>query len=284
MQEDLRLRNYSPATEDLYLYHLDRFSRHFDRPLAHLGPEEVRCYLLHLINERRCSPSWWRQAVSTLRFLYGVTLDRQDVVPSIPYPKVEVHLPVVLAPREVERLLNVVTLLKHKIILMTLYAAGLRLSEALNLTPADIDAERMLIHVRQGKGKRDRTVPLSPVLLDGIRQYRRQCETGRWLFPGRSVHHPITSGAIQGMTQGARKRAGLGKRVTPRTLRHSFATHLLEAGVDIRIIQRLLGHASLSSTEIYTHISRQTFESVQSPLDRLRIDLAPAQLPLEGFR
>jgi integrase/recombinase XerD len=282
MQGDLRLRNYSPATESVYLYHIDRFTRHFNRSPVHLGSEEIRTYLLHLINGA-CSGSWSRQAVAALRFLYGVTLGREDVVPNIPYPRQEVHLPVVLSPSEVERLLHAVSYLKHKVILMALYSAGLRLSEALHLAPGDVDSERMLIHVRQGKGKRDRTVPLSSVLLHGIRQFRREGDAGPWLFPGKQAHLPVATGTVQRMTQQARTRAGLHKRVTPRTLRHSFATHLLEAGTDIRVIQRLLGHASLSSTEIYTHVSLQHLASVRSPLDRLRVGIAPVQLTLDGF-
>lgn len=283
MLDDLRLRNYSRATEKMYLYHADRFVRYFDQSPARLGPEDIRAYLLHLINEKVCSWSWWKQAVATLRFLYGVTLGRQHVVPTIPYPRREVHLPVVLSPSEVERLLGVVRCLKHKVILMTIYSAGLRLSEALHLAPQDIDSASMLIHVRQGKGKRDRSLPLSPVLLHAVRQYRRCSDSGPWLFPGKHEDLPIAMSTVQGMVQRARTRAGISKRATARTLRHSFATHLLEAGTDLRIIQRLLGHATLASTEIYTHVSRRYLEAVRSPLDSLRVGLAPVQLTLEGL-
>jgi integrase/recombinase XerD len=283
MQDDLRLRNYSAATERIYLYHVDKFVHHFHSSPAVLGPEDIREYLLYLINERECSWSWSRQAVAALRFLYGVTLRRPHVVPTIPYPRREVHLPVVLTPLEVERLLSAVRCLKHKVILMTIYSAGLRLSEALNLTVADIDSGRMLIHVRQGKGKRDRILPLSPVLLHTIRQYQRVSDIGPWLFPGKSRLRPIRIGTVQGMIQRARTRAHLNKPATARTLRHSFATHLLESGTDIRVIQRLLGHATLASTEIYTHVSNLHLAAVRSPLDRLSLDLAPAQLTLDGL-
>ena len=281
MQEDLRIRHYSSATEEIYLYHADQFVRFAGQSPALLDTEDVRQYLLYLVNERRCSWSWWRQAVATLRFLFGVTLGRTYMVPQIPYPRKETRLPIVLAPRQVEHLFNVVSSLKHKLILMTLYSAGLRLSEALHLKLEDVDAARMLLHVRQGKGRRDRTVPLSPVLLHGIREYLRDAEPSPWLFCGRPGHRPMAPGTVQGMIQRARARAGLGNRVTARTLRHSFATHLLEAGTDLRIIQQLLGHASLASTEIYTHVTSRHIEGVQSPLDRLRVELRPLQLALD---
>lgn len=283
MRIDLRLRNYSRATERMYLYHADRFAHHFNRSPARLGPEHIRSYLTHLADERAYSWSWWRQAVASLRFLYGTTLGRRDVLPSIPYPRREVRLPVVFTSSEVERLLNAASYLKHKIILMTIYSAGLRLSEALHLSREDIDGGSMLIHVRQGKGKRDRIVPLSPALMHGLRQYQRTHDIGRWLFPGKDLRFPITGRAVQRMTHAAGMRANLSKRATPRSLRHSFATHLLEAGTDIRIIQELLGHAYLTTTLIYTHVSRRHLASVTSPLDRLSVDVAPAQLALKGF-
>ena len=238
---------------------------------------------MHLIDGRSYSSGWWRQAVSSLRFLYGTTLGRRYVLPSIPYPRREVHLPVVLTCSEVERLLSAVGHLKHKIILMTIYSAGLRISEALHLSREDIDGESMLIHVRQGKGKRDRIVPLSTTLLHGLRQYQRPGVRGRWLFPGTDPRFPLGGRAVQRMTHIAAMRANLSKRVTPRSLRHSFATHLLEAGTDIRIIQDLLGHAHLSTTMVYTHVSRHQIAAVVSPLDRLRVEVAPTQLVLDGF-
>lgn len=283
MQIDLRLRNYSRATERMYLYHADRFVRHFNRSPAHLGPDHIRSYLLHLSNERAYSWSWWRQAVSALRFLYGNTLRRRDVLPRIPYPRREVRLPVVFSTSEVERLLDAVSHLKHKIILMTIYSAGLRLSEALHLAREDIDGGSMLIHVRHGKGKRERIVPLSPSLMHGLRQYRRVHSPGPWLFPGRDPRYPISGRSVQRMTNAAGVRANLSKRATPRSLRHSFATHHLEAGTDIRIIQELLGHAHLTTTLVYTHVSRRHLASVPSPLDQLDVDVAPIQLTLDGL-
>ena len=283
MQADLRLRNYSLSTEKLYLYHADRFVRHFHRSPARMGEKEVRRYLLHLIEERACSWSWWKQAVATLRFLYGITLGRGDLVPSIPYPRQETHLPIVLTTSEVERLLRNVGNPKHKVILMTIYAAGLRLSEALHLVPEDINSGSMLIHVRQGKGRRDRIVPLSPILLHALREQQRHMPRGRWLFPGKDPRNPMSPSNVARVTRAASARAGLTKQVTPRTLRHSFATHLLEAGTDIRIIQALLGHACLTSTAVYTQVSGRHLASVLSPLDRLNVQCAPVQLGLEGF-
>lgn len=283
MQDDLRLRNYSRSTENVYLYHVDRFAGFFGRSPAALGEEDIRRYLLHLVNERACSSSWWRQAVATLRFLYGVTLGRDHMVPRIPYPRQEVRLPLVLSRADVEGLIRAVRNLKHKIILMTIYSAGLRLSEALHLAVGDVDPGRMVIHVRWGKGRRDRVVPLSPMLLAGLRQYQRASGRALWLFPGKHTHAPISCSVVQAVIRQARSSAGLSDRVTARTLRHSFATHLLDAGTDLRIIQTLLGHASLSSTEIYTHVSRTRLQGVQSPLDRLDLGLAPAQLRLGGL-
>ena len=283
MQIDLRLRNYSINTERVYLRHADLFVRHFNRSPVRLGPDHIRAYLLYTIETRACSWSWWRQAVASLRFLYGTTLGRREVVPQIPFPRREVRLPIVLSPGEVERLLNAVHLLKHKIILMAMYSAGLRVSEALCLTNGDIDSASMLIHVRQGKGRRDRIVPLAPTLLDAIRQYRRTHKTGPWLFPGQDPHRPLTTRAVQWMTSKARLRANIEKHATPRTLRHSFATHHLEAGTDILTIQRLLGHAHLQSTLVYLHLSRRHISSVPSPLERLGVEVAPTQLTLRGL-
>ena len=283
MQIDLRLRNYSRATERVYLKHIDRFVGHFDRSPARLGPDHVRSYLLYLVHEREYSWSWWRQAVAALRFLYGTTLQRRDVLPRIPYPRREVHLPVVLTTSEVERLFRAVLSLKHKLILMTIYSAGLRLSEALHLSREDIDGGSMLIHVRNGKGKRHRIVPLSQALLHGLRQYWRVHTSRHWLFPGRDPRRPVCARTVQRMTNAAGFRANLGKRATPRALRHSFATHHLEAGTDLRIIQELLGHAHLTTTLVYTHVSRRHLASVSSPLDRLSVEVAPVQLTLKGI-
>jgi site-specific recombinase XerD len=280
MRVDLRLRDYAPRTQELYLYHAQRFMQHFNRSPAHLGVEDIRHYLVYLLDELACSRSWWAQTVAMLRFLYGVTLGRPDVVPHIPYPRRPRRLPTVLSREEVGRLLAAVPNLKHQVVFMTLYATGLRLGEALALKPEDVDDGDMIIRVRQGKGGRDRIVPLSPVLRDRIHEYRRITGATPWLFPGKDPARPMSSSAAQGMMHIARRRASLLRRATPHVLRHSFATHLLEDGVDLRVIQEILGHRSLESTAIYTHVSRRHLSSVRSPLDQLDVARASAPVPV----
>lgn len=279
----MRLRNYSTRTEETYLSRVEALSRYYGESPDRLGLDEVRSFLLHAINERACSWSWWRQTVAALRFFYGRTLGRSGVVPCLPYPRKEFHLPEVLSTSEVERLFGAAIHLKHRLILMTIYSGGLRTSEAVRLASENIDTGRMVIQIRQGKGKKDRIVPLSRVLLEALRQYWRVDGMSKWLFPGLKPDAPITAGWVQHATQTAVARAGLPRRVTPRTLRHSFATHLLEAGTDIRIIQGLLGHATLNATLVYTHLSQRHLASVRSPLDGLNLPLAPRQLVLQGL-
>lgn len=281
MQVDLRLRNYAPTTERIYLLHAGYFVRYFRRSPRHLGAAHVRRYLLYLVEERKCSWSWWRQAVAALRFLYGTTLGRRDVIPHIPFPRRERRLPVVLTRGEVRRVLREVEDLRNRVALMAIYSAGLRISEAIHLSPADIDPAAMTIHVRRGKGRRDRMVPLATTLLHGLRQVQRRHRDGRWLLPGRRAGRPISVRAVQRAMTTAVERAHIRKRATPRALRHSFATHHLEAGTDIRIIQRLLGHASIASTMIYVHVSTAHLASVASPLDELGLGEAPVQLRME---
>ena len=209
------------------------------------------------------------QTVCALRFLYRVTLGRGDLVPEIPFPRGVKKLPTVLSPDEVARLLRAVRQPKHRAVLMTIYAAGLRISEALALKVSDIDSERMVIHVRQGKGRKDRTVMLSPQLLNVLREHARRVRPRDWLFTGRRHDQPLHATAIQRACAEACKAAGLSKHATVHTLRHSFATHLLEAGTDLRLIQTLLGHNSIKTTAIYTHVSAQRLHATPSPLDRL---------------
>ena len=282
MSDDLRLRNYSARTEAAYVVHIMAVFRHFGVSPEELSLEDIRSYLLHLVNVRQCSWSWWKQAVGALRFFYGNTLGRTGIVPYLPFPKREVHLPVVLSTSEVATLLNTVTHLKHRTILMTIYGSGLRLSEARTLATSDIDTSRMVIHVRQGKGRKDRYVPLSHVLLDALQDYWATEGKGVWAFPGRNGM-PIRGEPVQVATREAARRAGLPKRVSPRTLRHCFATHLMESGTDLLTIQKLLGHSSLNATVVYTHISQHRLISVRSPLDDIAIASQPRQLALEGL-
>lgn len=269
MLEDLRVRNYSPRTQATYIQHVARFAAHFGRSPDELTKEDIRSYLVHLVEAKRVSWSWFNQAVCALRFLYRVTLDRGDIVPHIPYPRTPKKLPVVLSAEEVARLLGAVRNPKHRAVLSTIYAAGLRISEALALKVSDIDSERMVITVRQGKGRKDRTVMLSPQLLEVLRGYARQARPRDWLFPGRRGERPLHTSAVQRACAEARAAAGLGKRATVHTLRHSFATHLLEGGTDLRLIQTLLGHRSIKTTAIYTHVSAQRLQDTRSPFDRL---------------
>jgi site-specific recombinase XerD len=265
MLDDLRIRHYSPRTIETYIDRVCGFARHFGTSPERLGPDEIRIYQRFLVEEKRVSWASFNQTVSALRFLYGVTLDRKDVIPRIPYPKHETKLPIVLSVDEVGRLLGAVQNLKHRTILMTLYGAGLRLSEALVLTVTDIDSARMVVRVQQGKGRKDRYVDLSETLLAALRAYWKAYRPPQWLFPGRSPDRPLDPTAVQHVCTRARRRAGLQKPVSPHTLRHCYATHLLEAGKDLRTIQLRLGHQALTTTARYLHVAAGRQAGVQNP-------------------
>jgi site-specific recombinase XerD len=271
MAVDLRLRGMSPVTQRMYLGCAQRFvAYHHQSPTA-LGEAAVRAFLDHLVGERHVSRATLGVYVAALHFLYGVTLDRPDVVRRIAYPRrVTERLPEILSPGEVTALLAAVRSLKHRAMVMVAYGAGLRVSELCALTAADIDSARMLIHVRAGKGDKDRYVMLSARLLATLRAYWRQRPPrGDYLFPSPRPGQPLSRKAIWHMLRRAAGRARLRKRVTPHVLRHSFATHLLEAGTDIRVIQVLLGHRSLRTTARYALVSRAHVGTVRSPLDTL---------------
>ncbi len=268
MSEDLRLRNYAPRTQQTYLAHVRRFARHFGRAPDELGSEEIRTYQLHLV-EKGASWSLFNQATCALRFLYTVTLQQPWRVETIAFPRRPKRLPAVLSREEVSRLLEAVPNRKHRLVLMTMYSAGLRVSEATHLRVADIDSARMLIHVRQGKGGKDRQVMLSPVLLEALRAYWRWHRPVLWLFPGTTPEEPLSVSSVQKVCRLARRAAGITKPVSPHILRHSFATHLLEAGTDLRMIQTLLGHRRLETTQRYTHIAAHRIGATASPLDHL---------------
>lgn len=271
MLEDMRVRNYSKKTQAIYVAQVARFAKYVGSPPDQVGPEEIRRYLVHLVEERQVSWSVFNQAACALRFFYGVTLGRGELVPHIPFPRTPKKLPTVLSAEEVTRLVLAVRNLKHRTVLLTIYAAGLRISEAVGLKVTDIDSERMVITVRQGKGRKDRTVMLSPQLLKALRSYAREVRPTHWLFPGRRPDRPLNPTAVQRSCARARRDAGLTKHATVHTLRHSFATHLLEAGTDLRLIQTLLGHRSVKTTAIYTHVSAQRLHATPSPLDRLEL-------------
>jgi integrase/recombinase XerD len=278
MAVDLRLRGMSPVTQRMYLGCVERFVAYHRRAPAALGETEVRAFLNHLVCERGVSRSTHGVYVAALHFLYRVTLDRPAVVQHIPYPRrARERLPEILSPGEVAQLLTAVRSLKHRAMLMIAYGAGLRVSELCGLVPTDIASQRMLIRVRAGKGDKDRYVMLSPRLLATLRAYWLQRPPhGPYLFPSPRPGQPLSRKAIWHVLRRAARRARLRKRVTPHTLRHCFATHLLEAGTDIRVIQVLLGHRSLRTTARYVMVSRQQVGTVQSPLDALPMAAASA--------
>jgi integrase/recombinase XerD len=269
MQEELQRRNYSEITSVCYVRHVAEFAKFFGRSPESLGAEEIKQFQLHLINDKKLSWSTYIQATAALRFLYVKTLGQAFMAEKIPFPKRPKFLPTVLSQDEVRRLLNAPTSLKHRALAMTLYGAGLRVSEACHLAITDIDSSRMVIHVRQAKGRKDRDVMLSPLLLDTLRQYWKKSRSERWLFPGANADKPITTKAVFLMVQKAAARAKISKTVSPHVLRHSFATHLLESGTDVRTIQLLLGHKELETTVVYLHVSQHHVQNTVSPLDTL---------------
>jgi site-specific recombinase XerD len=271
MTEDMTVRNLSPATQRSYLHAVSKFSRYFGRSPDRLGLEDVRAFQVHLVSTGISWPAL-NQTVCALRFFYGVTLGHGEVPERIPYAREPYKLPVVLNADEVVRFLEAVPSLKTRAALTTAYAAGLRASEAVGLKVGDID---MVIRVEHGKGGKDRTVMLSAQLLGILRTYWRLARPSHWLFPGRDETKPIDVQVLHSACRSACAAAGLAKRVTVHTLRHSFATHLLENGTDIRIIQVLLGHANLSSTARYTQVSNGLIRRTQSPLDRLTLEVVP---------
>lgn len=274
MIEDMTVRNLSPATQRSYVHAVSKFSRFFSRSPDRLDLEDVRAFQVHLAAG---GVSWaaLNQTVCALRFFYGVTLGKADVPERIAYARQPRALPVVLSTDEVVRFLEAVPSLKSRTALTTAYATGLRASEAVHLKIGDIDSSRKVIRVEHGKGGKDRYVMLSPQLLGILRTYWRLARPTTWLFPGREESRPIDPQVLHAACRSARAAAGLDKQVTVHTLRHSFATHLLEAGTDIRIIQALLGHNNLSTTARYTQVAASTIGRTASPLDRLRLEVVP---------
>jgi integrase/recombinase XerD len=274
MIEDMTVRNLSPATQRSYIHAVAKFSRHFGRSPDRLGLEDVHAFQVHLVST---GISWasLNQTVCALRFFYGVTL-RQDTLPErIPYAREPRKLPVVLSTDEVVRFLEAVSSLKSRVALTTAYAAGLRVSEAIGVKVENVDSRRMVIRIEHGKGGKDRYVMLSGQLLAILRTYWRLARPKHWLFPGRSEDKPLEPNVLHAACRSAAAAAGLDKRVSVHILRHSFATHLLENGTDIRIIQVLLGHENLSTTARYTRVSTHMIAATQSPLDRLSLEITP---------
>lgn len=275
MTQDMRIRNLSANTIDCYLRQVAAFARHFGKSPELLEQRHIREYQVYLVEQRKMSWSSFNQAVCALRFLYHITLGREGQVVQIPYAKQPQRLPVVLSLAEVQRLLACVDNCRQRLLLALVYSGGLRLSEALHLKVGHIDSQRMVIRICQGKGNKDREVPLSPSLLIWLRRYYQTFRPQHWLFPARPAGdrpwHPTT---IQQACRKAAQRAGLTKKVTVHTLRHSYATTLLESGVNVRTIQMLLGHSSLRTTARYTHVSREALQQTVSPLDLIPHDPA----------
>jgi integrase/recombinase XerD len=276
MIEDMTVRNLSPATQRSYISAVRKFSRYFARSPDRLGLDDIHTFQVHLVST---GISWasLNQIVCALRFFYGITLGQDDVPDRIPYAREPRKLPVILSADEVVQFLEAVSSLKARVALTTAYAAGLRVGEVCGLKIEDIDSSRMVIHVRHGKGAKARYVMLSNELLGILRSYWRLSRPTAFLFPGRSADRPIEPTVLNAACRSAVAATGLSKRVTVHTLRHSFATHLLENGTDIRIIQVLLGHAHLSSTAHYAQVSTNTIRSTASPLDRLRLEVTPPE-------
>jgi len=276
--EDLQRRNYAPRTISCYVAHVVRFSRHFRRSPDQLGAEEIRQYQLHLL-QRRVSWSTYNQAVCALRFFFGITLQRPGVVVMLPYGKRPKTLPCVLSQTEVRQLFDACTDPRHRLLLQTTYAAGLRVSEVVRLKIADLDGQRMTLHVRCSKGHKDRMVPLSPLLLQLLRSYWQEYRPKEWLFPGQTPGEHLSIGRAQRVCHQAVQAAGITKKASLHTLRHSYATHLLEAGTDLPTLQKLLGHNQLSTTLLYTHVSQPHLQRALSQLDTLLGLSPPAESP-----
>jgi integrase/recombinase XerD len=278
MLEDMQVRNLALNTQMSYVQQVSLFARHFNRSPELLGPEDIRSYQVFLTNEKKLATSSILIAVSALRFFYNVSLKKDWVLEDvIPAPKKPQKLPVVLSPEEVLQFLGCVRNTKQRAILTTCYAAGLRISEALHLKPADIDRQRMVIRVEQGKGHKDRYVMLSPKLLETLCSYWRVTRPrGQWLFEGERSGQPMNRSSVELACQKARRRSGIRKPISPHSMRHAFAVHLLESGTDVRTIQLLLGHRSLATTARYLRIATSKVCSTSSPLD-----LLPHPVPVE---
>jgi site-specific recombinase XerD len=270
MIEDMTIRKLAQKTQHDYLQRVKNFTAYLGRSPDTASSEDVRRYQLHLTASGVGIPTL-NQTVSTLRFFFKVTLGRPDLVERTAFVREPRKLPVVLSPEEVARLLDAAPALKYKAALSVAYGAGLRVSEVVALKVGDIDSKRMVIRVEQGKGRKDRYVMLSPHLLELLRAWWRAARPQGWLFPGRNPVQPMTTRQLNRACHAAADMAEIGKPVSMHTLRHSFATHLLEQNVDIRVIQVLLGHAKLDTTALYTRVATKTIQQVMSPLDRITL-------------
>jgi integrase/recombinase XerD len=280
MLEDLQRRNYSHDTIRGYIRAVQQFAEYFGRSPEHLGAEQLRRYQLYLLHEKKLSLGTVENCISALRFLYKKTLKRRDLAfDDLPFPKQPHKLPVVLSQDEVTRLIEAAPNRMYRTLLILLYGTGMRRTEASRLKVSDIDSQRMVIHIHSGKGLRDRDVPLTPKLLEVLRDYWRWKKPRVYLFPSKmgdpSVEQPISDKTVWNACRAAATRAGIQKKLSPHTLRHCFATHLLEAGTDLRIIQLLMGHERLEDTTIYLHLSQRHLHAAINPFDQLTLRTVP---------
>src|SRR5712664_4730828 len=275
MLDELQRRNYAQNTVRAYIHAIEDFAKYFHRSPDRLGAEHIREYQVHLFRDCKLSPGTIEGRTAALRFLFVKTLRRPYLPDHIPFPKRQRRMPTVLSPEEVSRLIASAQNLLHRTMLMMLYATGLRRAELCHLKVCDIDSERMVIHVRQGKGSRDRDVLLTPKLLDTLREYWRWMKPKTYLFPGTvngsRADKPITPKMLWEACREAAQRAGITKAVRPHLLRHSFATHLVEGGADLPTVQALLGHADLKPTSIYLHLSERHLKAAGTPLDNMEL-------------
>lgn len=279
MLEELERRNYSQRTVEAYVSTITDLARYFKRSPDQLQPEHVREYQAYLFRERRLAANTVNQRTGALRFFFNTTLKKNWPLAETPYPRQAFRLPKVLSQAEVAQLIDAAGSLLDRTIIMTLYATGLRRAELTALKTSDVDSNRMVIHVRCGKGRKDRDVMLSPKLLEQLRQHWRaqKHKSNEWLFPSNhwpTGNRPISVRTVYRAVRTAAERAGLGSNIHPHTLRHCFATHLLEAGADLRTIQILLGHRDLEETTIYLHLSKLHLSATASPLDKLPLSVA----------
>jgi integrase/recombinase XerD len=271
LAETLSARGRSPRTQKTYVWMLRLFARQLKRPLDSAAPEDIQAYQRYLTTERKVGFSSFNQTTCALRFFYRDCLGKTDwTVERMPYQRKRRILPEILAPQEVAAIFDACCNIKHRALLMTAYSGGLRLSETLALLPSDIDSKRMMIRIEQGKGRKDRYVMLSHTLLTTLRDYYCKFRPLRWLFEGQTKGEPLCSSTAEKVFKHAALKAGIAKHVYFHSLRHAFATHLLEDGTNIRVIQSLLGHRCLTTTQVYTHVARTYVADTQSPLDRIR--------------
>ena len=274
MLEELERRNYSAGTTRRYLRFVERFAQHFGKSPDKLGPDHLRSYQAYLLRERKLCPGTVENHVAALRFFFVRTLRRHEFHEFLPYPKTHKKLPEILSQEEVTRLIDASTSLFQRTLLMVLYGTGMRRSELARIKLAHIDSQRMVIHVVDGKGRKDRDLPLSPTLLENLRVYWRWLKPRIYLFPSRmhrDHEQPVSDKIVWRACTQAAKKAGIRKRVSPHLVRHAWATHLLEAGTDLRTIQLLLGHEDLEVTAKYLHLSAQHLQKVVNPIEKLKL-------------